>query len=223
MDACRRRSPQGHPVLRAVGELVRLHERWVAEPDRTRELDRARAELVHDIDCWVARSLPVAHGGARLHTETVGAVLDRIAQLSLCADAALARAGTDECHAAWTRLAQLAEGYRDLAEEIGAGIRRLPDWVPAYAGLPLVGGTTADAQLPQRIPRVGPPVAYAGAPPETVERFADAVRRWAAAPELSRCRPAGNSGMPDASGPCRDGENRDRGPEPDAPADTYAT
>lgn len=221
VDACRRRSPQCHPVLRAVGALVRLHEQRLAEPDRAREIDRARAELVHDIDCWVARQLPVAHGGARWHTETVGIVLDRIAQLSLCADEALTRAGTHECHVAWTRLAQLVEGYRDLAEEIGAGIRRVPDWIPAAES----PGAMANSQLPQRIPWVGPPAAYAGAAPEKVERFADAVRRWAAVPELSGRRLGGDSGVrqPETCGACDDDENPDRGPEPDAPADIYGT
>ncbi|MFE7796781.1 hypothetical protein [Nocardia sp. NPDC057440] len=45
--------------------------------------------------------------------------------------------------------------------------------------------------LPNRIPFVGPPAIYVGAPADVVERFAEAVREWAGHPppaEPSRCR-----------------------------------
>ncbi|WP_330250850.1 hypothetical protein OG874_32270 [Nocardia sp. NBC_00565] len=48
----------------------------------------------------------------------------------------------------------------------------------------------AAESLPHRIPFVGPPSTYVGVPAEVVERFAYAVREWAAATpsESSRCR-----------------------------------
>ncbi|MRH88191.1 hypothetical protein GFY24_12175 [Nocardia sp. SYP-A9097] len=53
-----------------------------------------RACLVHDIDCWVASRLPIAHGGARRHTESVGVVIDRLARFWVLAHATL-KPGTD--------------------------------------------------------------------------------------------------------------------------------
>ncbi|WP_280305293.1 DUF4254 domain-containing protein, partial [Nocardia abscessus] len=48
-----------------------------------REIERRRVELVMAIDDWVMRSVPQHRLGATLHTETVGAVIDRLAESSV--------------------------------------------------------------------------------------------------------------------------------------------
>ncbi|MFF3566979.1 hypothetical protein ACFYXQ_04265 [Nocardia jiangxiensis] len=71
-------------------------------------------------------SLPPAHVAARVHTETLGAVVDRFAQLTAAALAALANSTDWYVGDAWERLAELAIGYEDLISEVQSGRRRLP-------------------------------------------------------------------------------------------------
>ncbi len=125
--ACRGTSFPEHPVLSAAQELTELHGRkMTAAPDACAELDSLRNELVHTIDCWVTSRLPPSHGAARVHTETLGAVIDRLAQLTAHAYAALAHASGRELTDVWESLAELAVGYEDLASEVCTGRRRLP-------------------------------------------------------------------------------------------------
>lgn len=127
LQACRDAVRDGHPLLRAAGELTALHRRRLILARRiTGEIDEYRAQQVHAIDRWVAPRLPVAHGGAYLHTETVGAVLDRLARLTACAEAALAAESDWDIWFAWERLAELSVGYEDLVAELATGRRRLP-------------------------------------------------------------------------------------------------
>ncbi|QIS18748.1 DUF4254 domain-containing protein [Nocardia terpenica] len=118
-----------HPVLEAACALAELHEaRLMAEPGGRGEIDRARAHSVRDIDRWVAANMPVPLGAAYLHTESMGMVVDRLAQFSVTAYAALANAASqEELHFAWQRLAELSLAYADLAFEISTRRRRLPD------------------------------------------------------------------------------------------------
>ncbi|MFC9435061.1 DUF4254 domain-containing protein [Nocardia sp. NPDC057030] len=126
LQACRG-TVGDHPLLTAVHELTVLHERRsTAAAETTREIDEYRAREVRDIDRWVAARLPVPRGGAYLHTETVGAILDRLAQFTACAYAALAEESDWDLWFAWERLAELAVGYEDLVEELTTGRRRLP-------------------------------------------------------------------------------------------------
>ncbi|APA95502.1 DUF4254 domain-containing protein [Nocardia seriolae] len=127
LQACRGSDEPGHPLLRAAHDLTALHERLLcAEPDELAELDTVRTHLVHDIDRWVTAQLPPSHGAARVHTETLGAVIDRLARLTAAAYAALARQSGRELTMAWEHLAELAVGYEDLASEVCTGRRRLP-------------------------------------------------------------------------------------------------
>lgn len=127
LQACRDSASAGHPLLRAAGELTALHRRRLILARRiTGEIDEYRAQQVHAIDRWVAPRLPIAHGGAYLHTETIGAVLDRLARLTACAEAALAAESDWDIWFAWERLAELAVGYEDLVAELAIGRRRLP-------------------------------------------------------------------------------------------------
>ncbi|WP_433726048.1 DUF4254 domain-containing protein [Nocardia sp. CA-129566] len=116
-----------HPLLRAARELTMLHERRLgAAPGITTDIDEDRARLVREIGRWAEIHLPPAHDAVYLHTETLGAVLDRLAQFTACAYAALAADDQWDLWHAWDRLAELAVAYEDLATELTAGRRRLP-------------------------------------------------------------------------------------------------
>src|SRR6266567_899548 len=127
LHACRGIEYDWHPILRAAHALTELHERRLGAGDsEISELDRARAGHVADIDCCVTSSLPPAHGSAHVHTETLGAVVDRVAQFTATAYAALASPVDWRLCDAWERLAELAVGYEDLIAELHTGRRRLP-------------------------------------------------------------------------------------------------
>ncbi|WP_269782991.1 DUF4254 domain-containing protein [Nocardia terpenica] len=130
LEACAGRVHLPHPVLRAACELASLHrERLGADSEGLAEIDCQRTRLVHRVDQWVASAMPPAHGGAFMHTETVGSVVDRLAQFSVCAYAALARSTSQwDLHLAWQRLAELSLGYGDMVFEISSGTLRLPDF-----------------------------------------------------------------------------------------------
>ncbi|MEV6771919.1 DUF4254 domain-containing protein [Nocardia sp. NPDC051030] len=162
-------------VLESAHELVLCHEgrhraqeaahAAEATPDRVAEcsrvvedIDERRTDLVGRIDDWVAVNIP-HRTGASLHTETLGAVIDRMAAKWVAAQQALgvstpvARAskGSDgrarrhttlhrvsedrphrgvdsEAHLQWYRLAELADGYKDLITDVAQHRRRLPVW-----------------------------------------------------------------------------------------------
>ncbi|MGW4247661.1 DUF4254 domain-containing protein [Nocardia sp. NPDC004722] len=163
-------------VLESAHELVRCHENRHraldaahaadATPDdvadwthRIDKIDIQRDELVTRIDDWVAANIP-HRAGASLHTETLGAVIDRMAAKWVVAQRALGNNGQDpvrapratdgrprrravahrisedrprhsvdtDAHLQWYRLAELADGYRDLITEVAQHRRRLPTW-----------------------------------------------------------------------------------------------
>ncbi|WP_227998560.1 DUF4254 domain-containing protein [Nocardia australiensis] len=136
--ACRGHRVVGGPLLWFARDLAVLHERRLAgrggpvamDPAVVLEIDRRRTELVMAIDDWVARSVPQHRLGATLHTETVGAVIDRLAESSVRAHHALMTldANNDQLHGAWHHLAELADAYDDLVRDLVAGRRRLPEW-----------------------------------------------------------------------------------------------
>ncbi|MEU1958992.1 DUF4254 domain-containing protein [Nocardia sp. NPDC019304] len=125
LQACRTVPRRAHPVLESAHLLAGLHQRRLRR-ELGSDIDRHRARLVLAIDSWVATQTPPPHGGAHMHTETVGMVVDRLAQFSACAHDILAGAPEWAVHNAWERLAELALGYEDLAYEVVAGVRRLP-------------------------------------------------------------------------------------------------
>nr|WP_232110719.1 DUF4254 domain-containing protein [Nocardia wallacei] len=128
LEACRGTAQDDNFVLRCACRLAELHEqRLGGTTSAVRGIDRDRARLVHDIDQWVATQLPRAHGGARLHTETVGTVVDRLAQFSALAYLTLTDAPESTVREAWRRLSELATAYDDLAADVSAGLCRLPD------------------------------------------------------------------------------------------------
>ncbi|WP_245720346.1 DUF4254 domain-containing protein [Nocardia uniformis] len=107
--------------------MSELHKQQLAVDEVVRpEIDQRRAELIRAIDEWIARVLPPSLGCARLHTETVGAVIDRLAEFSASAFVALANPRDGEPFIAWERLAELAVAFEDLTDELSSGRRRLP-------------------------------------------------------------------------------------------------
>ncbi|HLS76118.1 MAG TPA: DUF4254 domain-containing protein [Nocardia sp.] len=144
-----------HPVLADARALARCHERRTRAVALVRahdsspisaavisaavveDIDRERATMVDRINAWVATHL--AHRqGASLHTETLGAIIDRIAAKWVAAQAhgrepahALGRPpgrepASDEAHRCGRRLAELADGYQVLVTEVAQHRRRLP-------------------------------------------------------------------------------------------------
>ncbi|MFC9895079.1 DUF4254 domain-containing protein [Nocardia sp. NPDC127579] len=142
-----------HRVLLTAHELVECHERRnravqaahapgagarrvAACSQQVEDIDGHRRELIARIDDWVATN--VAHrAGASLHTETLGAVIDRMAAKWIAAQQALGSIGhpaapptqvDSDAHLQWTRLAELADGYQDLITDVVQHRRRLPVW-----------------------------------------------------------------------------------------------
>ncbi|MFD6357966.1 DUF4254 domain-containing protein [Nocardia tengchongensis] len=138
LDACAGTVAVPHPLLQAAYELASLHEaRHVADPGERSGIDCARVRLIHDIDRWTAHALPRPFAAASLHTETLGMVVDRMAEFSVAARSALA-ATDPECllHHAWTRLADLSLAYADLSHDLAARTRRIPDSITPHPGDP---------------------------------------------------------------------------------------
>ncbi|MFD3509729.1 DUF4254 domain-containing protein [Nocardia sp. NPDC058666] len=116
------------PVLCAAHELATLHERREQQlPGDTSDIDWARARLVCEIDRWVVLRSPTPAISAPIHTESIGAVVDRMAHFAALTYRALACGAEADLHAAQQRLHELACGYADLIGEVASGARRLPD------------------------------------------------------------------------------------------------
>lgn len=143
---------RAHPVLATARALADCHERRqralalardcdgaavsaaIVSAAVVEDIDRERATLVDRINAWVATHVVHRHG-ASLHTETLGAVIDRMAAKWVAAQACI---GSDlprqrreplsrtDAHMQWTRLAELADGYQDLVTEVVQNRRRLP-------------------------------------------------------------------------------------------------
>ncbi|MQY26364.1 DUF4254 domain-containing protein [Nocardia aurantia] len=154
----------GHRLLEAAHRLARCHElrrraeQTAREPDASEvlvagcrrlldDIDQDRALEVARIDGWVAEHI-VHRDGASMHTETLGAVIDRLAAKWVAAQQALGLPSAEpeppaeapggvrqrlgqhgvsgEARLQWVRLAELADGYRDLITDVVERRRRLP-------------------------------------------------------------------------------------------------
>ena len=124
-----RRVPE-RMLLRFAHALVGLHKRRSALRDLAAiaEIDSRRIEHVDEINEWVGRSMPQHRQGALLHTESLGAVIDRMAGSWVAANQAIEADGvrSDRTHRHWYHLAELVDGYTDLVGEVAGGRRRLP-------------------------------------------------------------------------------------------------
>lgn len=116
------------PLCNEARSLARLHQRRREHTASASEIDDGRAESMARIDSWVAHHIPRPHRNARTHSETVGALIDRMAAAADRAMHALITDGPSSLtvHTAWVRLAELEIQYGDLAGEICDGRRRLP-------------------------------------------------------------------------------------------------
>nr|WP_228780391.1 DUF4254 domain-containing protein [Nocardia cyriacigeorgica] len=122
---------QDREMLRSAHALVELHERRAQLRDTAlvAEIDCRRTELVDDINEWITQEVPQHRNGAALHTESLGAVIDRMARSWVNANQAIDTNGarSDNTHKHWYHLAELVDGYTDLIAEVTGGRRRLPE------------------------------------------------------------------------------------------------
>ncbi len=118
-------------LLRSARALAEMHARRVRlrDPLMAAEIDCERGILVDDINGWVERVMPQHRNGASLHTESLGAVIDRMARSWVEANQAIDREGarSDTTHKHWYHLAELVDGYTDLVVDVAGGRRRLPE------------------------------------------------------------------------------------------------
>jgi hypothetical protein len=122
---------QDREMLRSAHALVELHERRAQLRDTAlvAEIDCRRVELVDDINEWITQEVPQHRNGASLHTESLGAVIDRMARSWVNANQAIDITGarSDNTHKHWYHLAELVDGYTDLIADVTGGRRRLPE------------------------------------------------------------------------------------------------
>jgi hypothetical protein len=115
-----------HPVAQLAGEFGTLYQpAWA----HTLECWCRRQELKRAVDHWASRHLPPPHPDAKLHTETLGAVIDRLARTQVRAYHLLMTVedvAAPHVHAAWYRLAELVDGYTALADALARRAARLP-------------------------------------------------------------------------------------------------
>ncbi|WP_330251435.1 DUF4254 domain-containing protein [Nocardia sp. NBC_00565] len=117
-----------HPLDEYAHELGSMYTDLLAQPELEELSQVGTASFVGVIDEWVAARLPQPRPGAALHTEGIGAVIDRMAaalihayHLLMTLDPAGPRV-----HAAWSHLAELVDAYTDLTTEVLHRSRRLP-------------------------------------------------------------------------------------------------
>lgn len=122
---------QDRVMLRSAHALAQLHARRGRTLDMAlvAEIDCRRAELTDDINDWIAQEVPQHRNGASLHTESLGAVIDRMARSWVRANQAIDADGprSDNTHRHWYHLAELVDGYTDLITDVAGGRRRLPE------------------------------------------------------------------------------------------------
>ncbi|MET7767178.1 DUF4254 domain-containing protein [Nocardia sp. NPDC005366] len=116
-----------HPITRWCVDLVDIHT--ASEGIEDRHSAKRRADIIRDIDMWTNHHVPQHLNGSRLHTETIGAVIDKIARAYTRFQTEMSRhaPGDPRVHGAWHCVAELVVAYRDLAAEVVRGQRRLPD------------------------------------------------------------------------------------------------
>jgi hypothetical protein len=114
-------------VCRRAHELVEIHQRAHVGADSFQQLNSRRADLVRALDRW-ARRLPPPSPGARAHSDSLGTLIDRMADVAAHAFHLLRtdEIGGDRMHAAWTHLAVLELEYADLVRDVAAGRRYVP-------------------------------------------------------------------------------------------------
>ncbi|MBF6215463.1 hypothetical protein IU433_30305 [Nocardia puris] len=126
LAACRGLPHDDHPVLEAAGELAQLHALRERTPVRqAAKLERRRTQLVRAIDRWMTLVTPVPPAPCA-RRETVGGVVDRLAQLTTQAYLPLAAAPDAVFYEAWLQVVETADRYEDLVDEMRGAARRAP-------------------------------------------------------------------------------------------------
>ncbi|WP_405160927.1 DUF4254 domain-containing protein [Nocardia sp. NBC_01499] len=106
-----------HPLIDWARSLATLHRQRHGNPLAAAGIDCRRAELVATIDTWVATQLPRRSCTEHLRAGSLGATVDRMAAAHAHASHLLHTAdkvSDDRVHAAWYRLASLADEWTDL-------------------------------------------------------------------------------------------------------------
>ncbi|MFG1793967.1 hypothetical protein [Nocardia sp. NPDC049149] len=115
-------------LLDSAGELAALHQTREHTPlCELEEIDWHRSRLMCEIDDWVRLVTPDPFPDARVHTHTMGQVIDQLAQATVQTYIALVAAPDRLFADASAQLAELGDAYQDLADELGRGTRRLPE------------------------------------------------------------------------------------------------
>jgi hypothetical protein len=134
-DDCRRKD---------IGDLQKLRTRG-----RIEKMNVERGRIVDAIDELVSQALPPAAGGAPVHTETIGSIIDRLCiarvrtvmlgRLATCTKDAGTR---PKAEAAGRQLEELGAAYNVLLDEVSRGDRRIPDWrtLKSYGEVPRDAG-----------------------------------------------------------------------------------
>ncbi|MFI7664154.1 DUF4254 domain-containing protein [Nocardia sp. NPDC049526] len=115
-----------HPLAKLAHDFGVIYQRRLAMFGS--ECHCRRDELALAVDVWVTDHLPIPRPGASMHTETLGAVIARLAEAQVHAYHLLMTIDPADpaVHAAWSRLAELVDGYTDLTTDIARRARRLP-------------------------------------------------------------------------------------------------
>lgn len=106
----------GQPLLIWATGLADLHRRRPGDPLATAGIDCRRAELVALIDRWISTE-PRRRQARRPRDDSFGATIDRMAAAHVHANHLLhhaERVSDERVHAAWYRLALLADEWTDL-------------------------------------------------------------------------------------------------------------
>ncbi|MEV6771719.1 DUF4254 domain-containing protein [Nocardia sp. NPDC051030] len=112
--------PDDHPVTRWARELALLRLERRERPADTGRIDELRSQRVHFIDEWVA-GRALRRGAAR--ADSLGTVVDEMAAAHVHAVHLLRTArkvSDEEVHAAWFRLARMADDWTDRAAGVFA-------------------------------------------------------------------------------------------------------
>ncbi|WP_069164642.1 DUF4254 domain-containing protein [Nocardia altamirensis] len=110
-----------HPLIDWARTLATLHRQRHRDPLGAAGIDCRRAELVAAIDAWVATKLPRRRCTEHLRARSLGATVDRMAAAHVHASHLLHTAekvSDDRVHAAWYRLASLADEWTDLIVDV---------------------------------------------------------------------------------------------------------
>ncbi|MFD4406601.1 DUF4254 domain-containing protein [Nocardia sp. NPDC058499] len=118
---------EDHPLLALAQDLMLQHtyRTTTTNPLALCQISEQRKAVIREIDAWVHQAVPMVRQ-ARLHTETIGAIIDRLAWISSLIDTSPGSGHPCELEYLWNSLDELLLGYEHLSEDVLSGVRRLP-------------------------------------------------------------------------------------------------